>query len=104
MAPRRICTRRSTTRSRELRSRTRLASPELGLSAALRAWQRTESLVVDARDHGEHRAHRTDDFDLKWDITGGQDALLKALAELGFALEKGKANVSRLVVEDAGAV
>jgi uncharacterized protein (TIGR03435 family) len=43
------------------------------------------------------------DFDLMWDIKGGQDALLKALAELGFTLEKGKANVNRLVVEDAGA-
>jgi uncharacterized protein (TIGR03435 family) len=42
-------------------------------------------------------------FDVKWDIKGGQEALLTALSELGFTLEKGKANVNRLVVENASA-
>jgi uncharacterized protein (TIGR03435 family) len=40
-------------------------------------------------------------FDLKWDIKGGQEALLSALSALGFTLERGKANVNRLVVEAA---
>ena len=43
------------------------------------------------------------DFDLKWDIKGGQEALLSALSELGFTLEKRKANVNRLVVEESAA-
>ena len=43
------------------------------------------------------------DFDLLWDIKGGQEALLSALTQLGFTLEKGKATVSRLVIEDASA-
>jgi len=42
-------------------------------------------------------------FDLKWDIKGGQESLLSALSELGFTLEKGKANVNRLVVEQSAA-